>query len=75
MHGMVTATDASKEIGCSVATVTRWAKRLALGERYGYAICLTKDDIEKIAKEWKKAAGNPNFSKPKVVKKKPKKKE
>lgn len=70
MKGMFTATLASSEIGCSIATVTRWAKRLNLGDKYGSSLALTKDEVERIACEWKKQAGNPNFSKQKPPRKK-----
>lgn len=57
-----TATDASKEIGCSIATVTRWAKGLKLGNKYGSSYVLTPSEVKKIAKEWKKTKGRPKVS-------------
>jgi transposase len=56
-----TATEAAKVIGCSIATVSRWADRLNLGTKYGNALVLSNSDIRKISKERRKHAGNPNF--------------
>ena len=52
-----TATAVAKEMNCSVATVTRWAKELNLGKRYGYAFVLTEAEITKIKKAWKPNRG------------------
>jgi hypothetical protein len=54
---MKTATEASKELNCSIATVTRWAKALSLGKKYGYAHMLSDADIAKIRKHWKPNRG------------------
>lgn len=57
-----TATDASKEIGCSIATVSRWARDLGLGIKYGSSYVFTPAEIKKIANEWKKTKGRPKES-------------
>lgn len=63
MKNMVTASEAAKKIGCSQATVSRWADRLGYMLKYGSSRVLTEKQVERIANEWKKKAGNPNFGK------------
>ncbi len=60
---MITSTQAAKEIGCSVATISRWAARLGYTRRFGNCILLTKPQVNAIKKAWKKKAGNPDFGK------------
>lgn len=57
----VNASQASKAIGCSVATVSRWADRLGFDRKYGSTLMLTQKEVAKIRDAWKKRAGNPNF--------------
>lgn len=58
----ITATEASKEIGCSVATVSRWCAALRIGRKYGSAFMLTPTEVKKISNEWKKTKGRPKDS-------------
>jgi hypothetical protein len=58
----INASKASEEIGCSVATVSRWAERLGITRRYGNSLMLTKREVDEIRKRWHKKAGNPGFS-------------
>jgi hypothetical protein len=60
---MITSTQAAKEIGCSVATISRWAAKLGYTRRFGNCILLTKPQVNAIKKAWKKKAGNPDFGK------------
>ena len=60
---MITSTQAANEIGCSVATISRWAARLGYTRRFGNCILLTKPQVNAIKKAWKKKAGNPDFGK------------
>jgi uncharacterized protein YerC len=62
-----TATEASKEIGCSIATVSRWVKRLQLGEKYGSSFVLLPKEIKLIAKEWRKSSGRPKTKAKKIA--------
>lgn len=57
--GFITATQAAKQIGCSVATVSRWAYRLGFKEKFGSSLVLTKDQVKTISREWRKQPGNP----------------
>jgi hypothetical protein len=61
MNEYTNASDASREIGCSIATVSRWAERLGINRKYGTALMLTKSEVEMIRNLWKKRAGNPQF--------------
>jgi hypothetical protein len=61
--GMITSTQAAKELGCSVATISRWAAKLGYTRRFGNCILLTKPQVNAIKKAWKKKAGNPDFGK------------
>jgi hypothetical protein len=63
MEDMVTATQAAKKIGCSEATVSRWATKLGFCMRFGRSRVLTPKQVATISKEWKKSTGNPNFGK------------
>jgi len=63
MENMVTATEAAKKIGCSTATVSRWAKFLGFRMKYGNSLLLTENQVKKIEATWKRGAGNPNFGK------------
>ena len=63
MENMVTATQAAKKIGCSEATVSRWATKLGFCTRFGRSRVLTPKQVATISKEWKKSTGNPNFRK------------
>jgi hypothetical protein len=60
---MITSKQAAAEIGCSVATVSRWASRLGFSKKFGKSIVLTKSQVQAIRRAWKKHTGNPNFSK------------
>jgi hypothetical protein len=66
MGAMVTqffnARQASEAIGCSPATVSRWASRLGITGKFGSSLVLTADDVEKIKTEWHRHPGNPTFS-------------
>jgi len=55
--------DAAKLIGCSVATASRWADRLGLGQMVGASKVLTAEEVKKIEKNWRGKRGNPNFGK------------
>lgn len=61
-HMGITATEASKKIGCSVATVSRWCATLKVGQKYGSSFMLTPQEVKKIAAEWKKTKGRPKDS-------------
>lgn len=61
MERYFTAKEAAVEIGCSPATVTRWAKRFQMNRRYGANLVLTRTDIAKIKDKWHQKAGNPHF--------------
>lgn len=63
IEDMVTATQAAKKIGCSEATVSRWATKLGFCMRFGRSRVLTPKQVATISKEWKKSTGNPNFGK------------
>jgi hypothetical protein len=63
MHNMVTATEAAKKIGCSTATVSRWAKFLGFQSKYGNSLLLTEKQVKTIEATWKRGTGNPNFRK------------
>lgn len=43
-------TEAAKQIGCSLATVSRWARALKLGKKYGSTYVFSESDIKKIDK-------------------------
>ena len=66
MKDMVTASQAAKKIGCSQATVSRWADRLGYELKYGSCRVLTQKQVDRIASEWRKKAGNPNFGRKSV---------
>lgn len=61
---MITAKQAADEIGCSLSTVTRWARDLGFSNKFGGSIALTKTQVNAIKRNWKKQRGNPNFGKP-----------
>lgn len=61
MENMVTATQAAKKIGCSEATVSRWAEKLGFCMRFGRSRVLTPKQVATISREWKKCTGNPNL--------------
>jgi hypothetical protein len=61
MNEYTNASEASREIGCSIATVSRWAERLGINRKYGTALMLTKSEVEMIRNMWRKKAGNPLF--------------
>ncbi len=63
MENMYTATQAAAQIGCSQATVSRWAKELGFQRKYGSSLMLSPDQILQIAEAWRQKAGNPNFQK------------
>ena len=63
MRDMITASAAAKKIGCSQSTVSRWADHFGYHEKYGSCRVLTAKQVQKIAAEWKKKTGNPNFAK------------
>lgn len=54
---------AAEHIGCSKATVSRWARRLEVGQRIGAYLVLTEDEVEKISEHIYPGPGNPQFSK------------
>jgi hypothetical protein len=58
---MITSKQAADEIGCSVATISRWASKLGFSRKFGNSIALTKTQVNAIKKAWNKQAGNPNF--------------
>lgn len=62
MPNYINASEAAKVIGCSVATVSRWAERLGIDRRYGNALMLSKADIKEIRENWHKRSGNPTLS-------------
>ena len=62
MPNYINASEAAKSIGCSVATVSRWAERLGITRKYGNALMLTKTDVKAIRENWKKKPGNPDFA-------------
>jgi hypothetical protein len=59
----MTATEAASKIGCSVATVTRWAKFLGFSKKYGSALFLNEKQVKTIKARWHQRRGNPNFVK------------
>lgn len=61
MPNYINASEAAKVIGCSVATVSRWAERLGIDRKYGNALMLTKSEIKTIRESWHKRSGNPTF--------------
>jgi len=59
----ITATEAAKQIGCSVSTVSRWADALELRcKKYGSSFILSQRDVNKIKGMWKQKAGRPKVS-------------
>ena len=60
---MITSKQAADEIGCSVATISRWASKLGFAKKFGNSIVLTKKQVNDIKRAWKKCVGNPNFVK------------
>jgi hypothetical protein len=60
---MITAKQAADEIGCSLSTVTRWAKILGFSNKFGNSLALTKTQVNSIKRAWKRQVGNPNFAK------------
>lgn len=54
-----TASEAAKELKCSVATVTRWAKRLQVGVKYGSSFVLLPQEIKQISRHVQESAGRP----------------
>lgn len=56
------ASAAAEDIGCSVATVTRWAQRLDIGQKVGVSIVLTRAEVDQIREAWCGKAGNPNWT-------------
>jgi transposase len=54
-----TASEAAKELKCSVATVSRWADRLQVGSKYGSSYVLLPKEIQEIRKHIKPTAGRP----------------
>lgn len=58
-----TAKDAAEKIGCSIATVSRWAARLGMTTKHGPSLSLTTADIAAIQKHRYATSGNPNFGK------------
>jgi hypothetical protein len=63
MQNMLTATEAARKIGCSIATVTRWAKVFGFEKRYGNCLLLNEKQVKAIESQWKRKSGNPNFGK------------
>lgn len=63
METVFSAIEASKEIGRSVSTVSRWAKRLGFTRKIGPCLVLTRKDVAAIKKHWRTHVGNPNFEK------------
>jgi transposase len=61
MPNYMNASEAAKVIGCSVATVSRWAERLGIDRKYGNALMLNRAEVKKIRESWHKRAGNPLF--------------
>lgn len=59
-----TATEAAKMIGCSVATVSRWARSLQLGRKYGSSFMLTPREIKEISKARRLSPGRPKENSP-----------
>jgi transposase len=59
MHMGKTASQAAKELKCSVATVTRWAKKLHLGCKYGSSYVLFPQEIKQIGRHVQESAGRP----------------
>lgn len=60
---MLNASMAAEKIGCSIATVTRWANRLELGVKIGTMTVLSEKEVATIKETWCKSKGNPNFVK------------
>jgi uncharacterized protein YjcR len=58
-----TAKDAAEKLGCSIATVSRWAARLGMTKKHGPALSLTLKDVERIGAKRNEKPGNPNFGK------------
>ena len=63
MANYINASQAAREIGCSIATVSRWAEKLGITRRYGYSLMLTQHDVERIRQTWCKKPGNPGKAK------------
>jgi transposase len=59
----MTATEAARKIGCSIATVTRWAKFFGFQKKYGSALFLNEKQVKTIEARWHRKSGNPNFLK------------
>ena len=62
MQFPIDVTEASIELGTSRSTVVRWLIRLGRGKKIGNAWMLTATDLRAVKKNFKKSAGNPNFS-------------
>jgi len=58
-----TAKDAAEKLGCSIATVSRWASRLGMTAKHGPSLSLTEEDVMRIEQTRHRSAGNPNFRK------------
>jgi hypothetical protein len=56
-----TARDAAAKLGCSIATVSRWADRLGMHAKHGPCLSLTEQDVQAIDEHRRPRSGNPNF--------------
>jgi hypothetical protein len=54
-----TASEAAKELKCSVATISRWAGRLNIGIKYGSSFVLLPQEIKEISKHIRPTVGRP----------------
>jgi predicted site-specific integrase-resolvase len=55
-----TATIVAQELGCSVATISRWVRDLEIKpQRYGASMMLCQKDINKIMRHKKDTKGRP----------------
>jgi DNA-binding MurR/RpiR family transcriptional regulator len=61
-----TASEAAKQLGCSIATISRWAARLGFQKRYGNALVLSLKEIRQIDANRNTERGNPSFLKQKA---------
>ncbi len=54
-----TATQVAEELGCTVATISRWAKKLNVGRKYGSSFVFLPKEIKQISKEKQDFRGRP----------------
>lgn len=59
MSKLFDTAEACRQIGCDKATISRWARRLGLGQKIGTCWALTAAEIQKIREKAPLRRGNP----------------